>query len=267
MKKGMVYIMKLKYKKVIMLTTMSTMLIGLLTLSINKDNSKAEEGTNRDLVQEADGFIEEDNNSITALAEASTLMEMSTIPEPTATPIPTPTPMPVYDFEEEIAPEIQALFEDYFTAKKSCDVDKIKSLLTHQDKAPSVDELQSKTEYIDDYRNIKTYLKKGPVEESFIAYVYQEIKFTGVNTMAPGLSKFYLVKAADGLYKIFSGEMDQDLVEYYNERNEDADVKELLDKTNQRGEEAKANDEDLKNFWDSIEKLANEQMSKADNSN
>lgn len=250
-----------------MLTTMSTMLIGLLTLSISKDNSKAEEGTNIDLLQETDAVIEEDSDSVTALAEASTLMEMASIPEPTATPIPTPAPMPVYDFEKEVDSEIQALFEDYFTAKKSCDVDKIKSLLTHQDKAPSVDELQSKTEYIDDYRNIKTYLKKGPVEDTFVVYVYQEIKFTGVNTMAPGLSKFYLVKAADGLYKIFSGEMDQDLVEYYNERNEDADVKELLDKTNQRGEEAKANDEDLKNFWDSIDKLASEQMASTDNGN
>lgn len=258
--------MKLKYKKIIMLTTMSTMLIGLLTLSISKDNSKAEEGTNIDMVQETDAAIEEDSSSVTALAEASTLLNMSTIPEPTATPIPTPTPMPVFDFEKEVDSEITALFEDYFTAKKSCDVDKIKSLLTHKDKAPSVEELQSKTEYIDDYRNIKTYLKKGPVENAFIAYVYQEIKFTGVNTMAPGLSKFYLLKE-DGQYKIFSGEMDKELVEYYDARNEDADVKELLDMTNQRGEEAKAKDEDLKNFWDSIDKLAKEQMSKAADNN
>lgn len=264
MKKGMVYIMKLKYKKVIMLTTMSTMLIGLLTLSISKDNSKAEEATNIDMVQDKDGVVD-DSYSVIALAEASTLMDMATIPEPT--PIPTPTPMPVYDFDKEVAPEIQALFEDYYTAKKSCDVDKIKSLLTHQDKAPSVDELQSKTEYIDDYRNINTYLKKGPGEDTFIAYVYQEIKFTGINTMAPGLSKFYIVKTADGLYKIYSGEMDSDLLKYYNERNKDADVKELLDKTNQRGEEAKANDEDLKNFWDSIDKLASEQMSRVDDGN
>lgn len=252
--------MKLKYKKVIMLTTMSTMLIGLLTLSISKDNSKAEEDINTDLVVEADALLEDDNNIVTALAETTSLVETASIPEPTATPIPTPTPIPVFDFEKEVDPEIQVLFEDYFTAKKSCDVDKIKSLLTHQAKAPSVEELQSKTEYIDDYRNIKTYLKKGPVEDTFIAYVYQEIKFTGVNTMAPGLSKFYLVKSAGGQYKIFSGKMDLELVEYYDARNEDADVKELFDKTNQRGEEAKAKDEDLKNFWDSIDKLASEQM-------
>ncbi|NLZ82922.1 MAG: hypothetical protein GX915_04580 [Clostridiales bacterium] len=262
----MVYIMKLKYKKVIMLTTMSTMLIGLLTLSISKDNSKAEEATNTDLLLEADTLIEEDNNIVTALAETRRFVETASIPEPTATPIPTPTPMPIFDFEKEADPEIHALFEDYFTAKKSCDVDKIKSLLTNQAKAPSVEELQSKTEYIDDYRNVKTYLKKGPIEDTFIAYVYQEIKFTGVNTMAPGLSKFYLVKE-EGQYKIFSDEMDTELVEYYDARNEDADVKELLDKTNQRGEEAKANDEDLKNFWDSIDKLASEQMASNNSDN
>jgi hypothetical protein len=35
--------MKLKYKKMILLTTMSTMGIGLLTLSVSKGSSKADE--------------------------------------------------------------------------------------------------------------------------------------------------------------------------------------------------------------------------------
>jgi hypothetical protein len=78
--------------------------------------------------------------------------------------------------------------------------------------------------------------------------------------MAPGMSKFYLVQGDDGKYKIYSGEMDNDLKEYFDERNNDTDVKELLDMTNEKGEEAKEKDEDLKTFWDSIDKLAGEQQ-------
>jgi hypothetical protein len=150
--------------------------------------------------------------------------------------------------------------EEYYTAKNSCDIDKIKSLLTDPSQVPSADQLQKKTEYIDDYRNIETYLKKSIEDDAYIAYVYQEIKFNGVNTMAPGMSKFYLVQGNDGKYKIYSGKMDEELKEYFDERNNDEDVKELLDMTNEKGEEAKEKDEDLKSFWDSIDKLAGEQQ-------
>jgi hypothetical protein len=255
--------MKLKYKKIILLTTMSTMGIGLLTLSISKDSSKAEEKSNEGLVQEAGLLMAaEGDYSTLALADDAIATDKAELSSPTTTPSPTPTPIPVYDLEKTANQEIQKLFEEYYTAKNSSDVDKIKSMLTDPSKAPTVDQLQRKTEYIDDYRNIETYLKKSIEEDAYIAYVYQEIKFNGVNTMAPGLSKFYLVKD-DGEYKIFSGEMDEELKDYYDERNNDQDVQELLNMTNDKSEEAKAQDEDLKTFWESIDKLTLEQQESA----
>jgi len=256
--------MKLKYKKFILLTTMSTMGIGLLTLSISKDSSKAEEKTSDGLVQEAGVLMSaEGDYSTLALADDALYSDNTEMPSATVTPSPTPTPIPVYDLQKTTNEEIQMLFEEYYTAKNSSDVEKIKSLLTDPSKAPSVDQLQRKTEYIDDYRNIETYLKKSIEEDAYIAYVYQEIKFNGVNTMAPGVSKFYLVKDDDGKYKIFSGEMDAELKEYYDERNNDQDVQELLKMTNDKSEEAKEQDEDLKTFWDSIDKLTLEQQENA----
>lgn len=253
--------MKLKYKKIILLTTMSTMGIGLLTLSISKDSSKAEEKSKDSLVQEAGMLMAaEGDYSTLALADDALASENTELPSPTETPSPTPTPIPVYDLEKTTNQEIQKFFEEYYTAKNSSDVDKIKSMLTDPSKAPTVDQLQRKTEYIDDYRNIEAYLKKSIEEDAYIAYVYQEIKFNGVNTMAPGVSKFYLVKDNDGKYKIFSGEMDAELKEYYDERNYDQDVQELLKMTNDKSEEAKAQDEDLKTFWESIDKLTEEQQ-------
>ncbi|NLP35267.1 MAG: hypothetical protein GX359_08765 [Clostridiales bacterium] len=253
--------MKLKYKKIIMLTTMSTMGIGLLTLSISKDSSKAEERSNDAMVQEANLLLSaEGDHETLALADDALAMENSETASPTATPSPTPTPIPVYELEKTTNQEIQTLFEEYYTAKNSSDVEKIKSLLTDPSKAPTVEQLQRKTEYIDDYRNIETYLKKSLDNDAYIAYVYQEIKFNGVNTMAPGVSKFYLVQDDNGKYKIYSDEMDEELKEYYDARNNDSDVQELLNMTNEKGEEAKSQDEDLKTFWDSIDKLASERQ-------
>ena len=47
--------------------------------------------------------------------------------------------------------------------------------------------------------------------------------------------------------------MDEELETYYMARNEDEDIKELIDKTNKAFEEAMNSDEDLYNFWEAIE--------------
>ena len=90
-------------------------------------------------------------------------------------------------------------------------------------------------------------------EGTYIAYVYSEIKITGINTPAPSLAKSYLITDENGELKIFSGDMDEELETYYMARNEDEDVKELIDKTNKAFEEAMNSDEDLYNFWEAIE--------------
>ncbi|NLK28255.1 MAG: hypothetical protein GX306_07930 [Clostridiales bacterium] len=262
--------MKLKYKKIIALTTMSTMGIGLLTLSISQDSSKAEESINAGITQEA-GLLMGIDSSYETVTLAGGEFSTEEVATPTPTPSPTPTPPPIYDFEKEVDPAIQSLFEDYYTAKKSCDMDKLKSLISDPSNIktflPSIENLQDKTQYIDDYRNIKPYIKKSAEDNAYIAYVYHEIKFTGINTMAPGLSKFYLVKGEDGKYKIFSGVMEKDVLEYYNARNNDADVIELIDMTNSNAEEAKANDEYLKDFWETIDELAKQQQKEAKKKN
>lgn len=252
--------MKLKYKKVILLTTMSTMGIGLLTLSLSQDSTKAEESLNANTKIEVSTFAE-DMNSQTLMANQELTEEVPTL-SPTPTAIPTPTPIPVYDLEEDSNSEITTLFKDYYAAKNSSDIKKLKSILSNPDKVATEEQLQSKTEYIDDYRNIMTYIKQGIEEGTYIAYVYHEIKITGINTPAPGLAKFYVV-TDEGKLKIFNGDMDEDLATYFDERDNDADVQALSAETDSKGEEAKNQDQDLKEFWEEIDKMANEKAKKA----
>ncbi len=252
--------MKLKYKKIIMLTIMSTMGIGLLTLSISHDSPKAQESLSPETNKESDLFVKDNEEADMSLkAQASSDDEITTpTPSPTPSPSPTPTPLPVYDIKTDGHPKIDALFKDYFAAKNSCDIDKIKSMSSDPAKVIPLEQLQSLTEFIDDYRDIKCYVKKGFLEGTYIVYAYHEIKITGVNTPAPGLSKFYLITDADGNLKIFSGELDEQVKDYYDARNDDADVKELIDMTNKKGEEAKKKDEDLQKFWEAMDKTASD---------
>jgi hypothetical protein len=246
--------MKLKYKKIILLTTMSTMGIGLLTLSISHDRPKAEDSLNPTAIEAS---LLSDGTDLAKTLGAETMDAIATpLPTSAPTPSPEPTPLPVYDIEKDAYPEIQKLFVNYYAAKNSCDVGKLESILSDPTKVETLDQLKSKTEYIEDYRNIKAYTKKSAQEGTYIVYVYHEIKFTGVNTPAPGLAKFYLLTDNDGNLKIFSGEMDPSIKGYYDARNDDKDVQNLIEMTNEKSEKAKDKDEDLANFWNDIDKMA-----------
>ncbi len=251
--------MKLKYKKIILLTTMSTMGIGLLTLSVNQDKPKAEEIVSTSTTLEARKFAADDDSDITAFNSEVTA-GLTAVPTliTSPTPIPSPTPMPVFKIEKKgTYPKIDKLFEAYYTAKNNRDVEKLKTILSDPNQVETEEELQSKTEYIDDYQKIATYTKKGLEEGTYIVYVYSEIKFTSVNTPAPGLAKFYVITGEDNKLKIFSGEMDEELKEYFDARNADEDVIALIEMTNEKSEKAKEKDEDLLNFWKNIDEMAN----------
>ena len=176
--------MKLKYKKIILLTTMSTMGIGILTLSVSQDRPKAEEMAATTMLS-AEMLPEEEmaNNQSLAIAEDA-LATPSAELSPTA--IPSPTPIPVYPIEEKgTYPDIDALFDAYYTAKNNRDID------------------------------------------------------TG----------------EDGKQKIFSGTMDAETKNYYDERNNDEDVIALIEMTDEKSSKAIEKDEDLKNFWESIDAM------------
>lgn len=251
--------MKLKYKKIILLTSLSTMGIGLLTLSISQGKPKAEDqiSNTNGIVAEAQVSNDGDDVStmvaINATLDSTEAAEVTPMPTLSPTPIPTPTPIPVYPLEEMEG--LDAFIEVFFSAKASGDVDKLKSIYLDPSKVETREELQKLVQYIEDYKNIKTYSKKSFEEGAYIVYAYHEIKFSSINTLAPGLSKFYVITDENGNFKIVSDKRPE-VEEYFNARNEDEDVIELINSTNAKGEEAKAKDEDLMIFWNGLDELA-----------
>lgn len=254
--------MKLKYKKIILLTTMSTMGIGILTLSVSQDRPKAEEKAATTMFS-AEVLQEENNGDNETLMAAEKALATPTIAA-TPTEIPSPTPVPVYSIEKSgTYPEIDDLFNAYYSAKNNRDIDTLKSILSDPSKVESEEQLQTKTEYIEDYRDIKTYTKKSMTEGAYIVYVYHEIKFTSINTPAPGLAKFYVITGEDNKLKIFSGDMDPEIKTYYDERTNDEDVIALIEMTNEKSKKAIEQDEDLKNFWESIDAMTSTENSES----
>ncbi len=238
--------MKLKYKKTILLAALSTMGIGLLTISINNSPSLGKEVTKPSKSVETGVMSDnEDTKSATPTIE------------PTTTVAATPTVVPVYNLQKDADKNIKNLFVSFYKAKNNRDIESIKKLLSDSTKVDSKDDLKKKTQYIESYDKIATYAKKGNTDGTYIVYVYHEIKFAGISTAAPGLSKFYVITDSNKELKIFSGDMDEKTKKYYDDRNNDDDVKAIIDMTNTKSDAAIKKDADLKNFWKNIDKLAN----------
>lgn len=259
--------MKLKYKKIILLTSLSTMGIGLLTLSISQSQPKAD-GQLKTSTRIESSELDNDSNDGDVLAATATdnLSDdtVTSTPSPSPTPSPTPTPIPVYPLER--LEGMDDFIEEFYIAKTACDVEKLKTLYVDPSKVETREQLQAMVQYIEEYKNIETYTKKSIEEGAYIVYAYHEIKFSSINTLAPGLSKFYVVTDDQGNFKIAS-DFNPTIEEYFNARNEDQDVLELIELTNTRSMEAKAKDEDLMIFWNALDELANnnEEQSNQDN--
>lgn len=241
---------------------MSTMGIGVLTLSLSQDKTDAKDNLSAKTTMSSLSLEE----TVVEGQENPDQFATTVASDPTVTPIPTvaptPTPLPVYSIEEKGYPKISQLVKDYYVAKSNRDIETLKNLLSDPNKADTQEELQLKTEYIDEYRNVNVYVKKSYQEGTYIVYAYHEIKFTSINTPAPSLSKFYIVTASDSTLKIFSEEMDEQTRVYYDERSNDADILELMEMTNQKSKEAMEKDEDLKNFWNNVAEIANSKQDK-----
>lgn len=174
---------------------------------------------------------------------------------PSPTPSPEPTPLPVYPLEEKGYPsEIDELVKTYYEAKVICDINTLKSISTNPENVISKEQLLMLVEGIEKYRNIKCYVKKSYEEGAYIVFVYYDIKFIGIRTLAPSLSKLYIVTNEEGKLKTFDGELTEELRDYLAVRSNDEDVRSIKAHTDQLTEEAKEKDKELKAFWEMLDR-------------
>ena len=100
-------------------------------------------------------------------------------------------------YEVDSNEEINTLITNYFNAYANGDVDTIATLATPlSDIEKSYISMYS--QYVDAYQSIRCYTKQGLDSQSYLVSVYLEMKFTGVDTVAPGLSFFYVQTNDDG---------------------------------------------------------------------
>lgn len=223
--------------------------IGVVTLSIapNKNNSAQESLKS---AKYSNAVVSADSSNVSMVTQAVTPTVMAT---PTTALTPTPAPLPVYDLEEEGHSDIHKLINNYYSAKLACDADKLKTLMSDPSNVSSQKQLKKDIQYVEEYKNIKCYVKKGFKEGTYIVYAYNEVKFINIKTPAPAADQFYIITDQDGSLKIFSGQFDKETAAYYKARIQDADVMDLIKNVNSQAEKAKKKDKDLRTFWNNLD--------------
>lgn len=239
--------MKLKYKKMILIISMSAMGIGMVTLSLSKPRDK-KEGNEPAVAALADAGTDEE-----AIAADET-KKVELVGKPGDG-----------ELRMDVYPAINELVKKYMSAKVACDYETIRTLV-NDSSVIDEDDLRAKSEYIEDYRNIVCYTLNGLTEDSFIVYVYEDLKILNVNTLAPGMTRLYIKLDESGDPYIYLGAIDDETQKFIQETSTHQAVIDIINTVNTKLDEAVTKDEDLKKFVEDRSNPSTTQDKKADDS-
>ncbi|MGN0297941.1 MAG: hypothetical protein ACI4C1_01955 [Lachnospiraceae bacterium] len=133
--------------------------------------------------------------------------------------------------EEENA-DIVELIKRYYATLAACDIDTLNDIVATTS-GIDADDLRMEEELIEDYENIVCYIMDGLVNNTYIVYVYYEIKFVNIGTLAPGLSCMYVCRDTDNT--VYINEELTSEIKTYMARLEATDfVQDLIEEVNNR---------------------------------
>jgi hypothetical protein len=234
--------MKIKYKKMIIMVTMCTMGIGLVTFSVSKP--AANEAT---AVEESDSMV-----AFNATDESETNPEAAKTAEVADAALTAETQTPEVVVLKDAKKDINTLITKYLSAKISGKAEDFKTLV-NDSKLLDIEDIQRKTKYIEAYENVKSYVVEGPIEDSYIVYAYHEVKFSGIDTLAPAMNEFYVTLSQDGKPQIYLGEIDSETAEYLNGVRNSDEVMDVIYNVNDALEKAVKEDVALAEFYLKLE--------------
>lgn len=158
------------------------------------------------------------------------------------------TTVPEVPLEQDAVPEINELFQIYYSAMVEGDTDTMNRLVERLD-ATEILKAQETSKYIESYPVLEIYTKNGPKEGTYIAYVYTEVKFYDYEKPIPGMSTYYICTDENGEFFLNEdGEEDESVITYIREVSLQDDVIDLSNKAAVAYNDMLAGDEELADF-------------------
>lgn len=140
---------------------------------------------------------------------------------------------------------INTLVNEYLTASKDGNMEVIaKTVSNGEDLTKEL--VQKPYEYVEKIQNVDCYTISVPEQGGYIVYVYYELKFVNIDTVAPGLMQLYVSTTSDDSLVILLSDLDQAVEAAREEALQRDDVKQLIATANSNLTEAANKDAKLK---------------------
>jgi uncharacterized protein YgiM (DUF1202 family) len=152
--------------------------------------------------------------------------------------------VPQVSMELNAYPEVNALVEKYYAASAAGDADTLSQIYKGLDDTEILKSVAA-SEYIEKFENIDVYTKPGPVEGSYVAYVYNEVKLYEYDANVPGLETLYICSDDNGELYINGDIADINELDYLKQINVQEDVIDLNNKVASSYNEMVSADEQL----------------------
>jgi len=170
--------------------------------------------------------------------------------------------VPDVPLEENAHADVNDIVNRYFNAMTNGDSTTYASLKDGAEQEELI-KIEKESAYIDEFDNIKVYTKPGPLAGSQVAFVYYEIKFTGIDTLAPGLTTLYFCPREDGSLYICDANMTEQDTEYIKAFMAQTDVADLFAMVETKYAEALDADTALKDFMSTLSAKLDAEVSAA----
>jgi len=161
--------------------------------------------------------------------------------------------------EENAHQDINNVIKTYYDAQASGDIETISGLNTYLNDIEKI-RVEELSKYIDSYPVLDVYTKPGLTENTYVAYVYSEVKFTDADKNMPGMQTYYIGKNEAGEYFINDGTYDDEVWAYIKEVTLQDDVVDLNNKVVVQYNELLAEDEETGEFIAYLKEKINEDV-------
>lgn len=166
---------------------------------------------------------------------------------------------PEFELEENAHQDVNNVLRNYYDAQAAGDIETISSLNTYLNDIEKI-RVEEMSKYIESYPVLNVYTKPGLSENTYVAYVYSEVKFQDVAQVMPGMQTYYIGQDENGNFFVNDGTYDDSLWSYIKEVTLQDDVVDLHNKVVVEYNELLANDEELNEFIAYLKEKINEEV-------
>lgn len=166
---------------------------------------------------------------------------------------------PVFELEENAYPDINNLVRTYYDAQAAGDMEVISKLNTYLNDIEKI-RVQELSKYIESYPVLNVYTKPGLAENTYVAYVYSEVKFADMEQELPGMQTYYIGQDENGDYFINDGTYDDAIWSYIKDVTLQDDVVDLNNKVVVEYNDLLAEDEEFSDFIAYLKEKINEDV-------